>query len=72
MTLLFQVDGTDCQHMGRWDAPSDESSRTAVDNCVDDNDSWVASLPPSFLKYDYQGRVIRVDVSPHALSGDVS
>lgn len=53
--------------MGRWDAPSEESTQ-GTDESPDDNDSWVASLPPSFLKYDYQGRVIRVDVSPRPLS----
>lgn len=30
----------------------------------DTDDEFLKKLPPSYLKFDYQGRVIRMDVSP--------
>jgi aromatic amino acid aminotransferase I len=39
----------------------DRQSHIADTRYVDDNDTFLSSLVPSFLRFDYQGRVIRLD-----------
>ena len=41
--------------------PPQERKKTKASNISDDETAYIASLAPSYLKFDYQGRVVRLD-----------
>lgn len=70
-----------CLFAGKWTPRKHISSQSALARRQEQlekvegkegNEAFIKALPPTFLTVDYEGRVIRMDVSPHSTLQSVS